>query len=98
MATQTKVVRVLVEGTANGAFAVTAESPLVIGRGEDATLRLLDRCVSRTHLKIALGEGGLEAEDLESANGTFVRVNGQAAVTAGDLLLVGEQILRIDPA
>jgi len=37
-------------------------------------------------------------KDLGSANGTFVRVNGQAAVTSGDLLLVGEQILRIDPA
>ena len=36
--------------------------------------------------------------DLQSTNGTFVRINGQSPIGPGDLLLVGEQILRVDPA
>jgi pSer/pThr/pTyr-binding forkhead associated (FHA) protein len=57
-----------------------------------------DGYVSSKHATIVVADGSLAVKDLGSANGTFVRVNGQAAVTAGDLLLVGEQILRIDPA
>ena len=54
--------------------------------------------LSEAHATIIVDDGSLSVKDLGSANGTFVRINGQAAVNAGDLLLVGEQILRVDPA
>ena len=70
----------------------------LLGRGAGDVSFPHDGYVSSKHATITVGEGSLAVKDLGSANGTFVRVNGQAAVTAGDLLLVGEQILRIDPA
>jgi hypothetical protein len=47
---------------------------------------------------VTVGDGQIGVKDLGSANGTFVKINGSASVTAGDLLLVGEQILRVGPA
>ena len=43
-------------------------------------------------------DGQIGVKDLGSANGTFVKINGSSPVSPGDLLLVGEQILRVDPA
>ena len=54
--------------------------------------------VSSKHATITVADGALAVKDLGSANGTFVRINGHAPVNPGDLLLVGEQILRVDPA
>jgi pSer/pThr/pTyr-binding forkhead associated (FHA) protein len=70
----------------------------LVGRGTGDVSFPHDGYVSSKHATIIVADGSLAVKDLGSANGTFVRVNGQAAVTAGDLLLVGEQILRIDPA
>ncbi len=54
--------------------------------------------MSSKHALITVAEGALAVKDLGSANGTFVRISGSSSVSSGDLLLVGEQILRVDPA
>ncbi|HUJ25005.1 MAG TPA: FHA domain-containing protein [Myxococcales bacterium] len=69
-----------------------------VGRGTGDVSFPGDGYVSSKHATIIIGDGTIAVRDLGSANGTFVRINGQAPVTAGDLLLVGEQILRVDPA
>ena len=78
----------------------TFNKPVIsVGRDPEADVYVDNPGVSRDHFRLERMESGeYQVVDLGSANGTFVRVNGQAAVTAGDLLLVGEQILRIDPA
>lgn len=65
---------------------------LVIGRGEQANLRLLDAGISRLHSRIFHRGGMIWLEDLGSTNGT--RVNGELVEEAvplkdGDKLTVG---------
>jgi len=88
----------LLEGGGEGDVYPLKVGDNLVGRGTGDVSFPQDGYVSSKHATITVGEGSLVVKDLGSANGTFVRVNGQAAVTSGDLLLVGEQILRIDPA
>jgi pSer/pThr/pTyr-binding forkhead associated (FHA) protein len=88
----------LLEGGGEGDVYPLKPGDNLVGRGAGEVSFPHDGYVSSKHATITVGDGALAVKDLGSANGTFVRVNGQAAVTAGDLLLVGEQILRIDPA
>ncbi len=88
----------LLEGGVEGDVYPLRRGDNLVGRGTGDVSFPQDGYVSSKHATITVSEGSLAVKDLGSANGTFVRVNGQAAVTSGDLLLVGEQILRIDPA
>lgn len=92
----------VVKGPDKGLVLELTRRESLLGRGEDATLRLGDQEASRHHCKLLLAEGGLEVRDLGSANGTWV--NGQRVESAhlahGDLLRVGlsELVLRVDQA
>jgi len=62
------------------------DAPMVVGRGEETDVRILDLKISRQHCSFEpLGEGRWQVRDLKSGNGT--RVNGEA---------VAEQRLRPD--
>ena len=88
----------LLEGGAEGDVFPLRSGDNMVGRGTGDVSFPQDGYVSSKHATITVGEGQIAVKDLGSANGTFVRINGQAPVNAGDLLLVGEQILRVDPA
>ena len=70
---------------------------MLIGRTPDNDLMLADPNISTRHCELATEAGFLVVRDLGSANGTYVRVSQSAKIQQGDLLLLGEQILRIDP-
>jgi pSer/pThr/pTyr-binding forkhead associated (FHA) protein len=56
-----------------------------------------DRSVSARHARLTVGvEPQPTLEDLGSSNGTFVRLAGVETVRAGDQLLVGNQLLRVE--
>jgi signal transduction histidine kinase len=67
----------------------------VIGRGPEATIRIDDGEVSRTHVRITERDGRLLLEDLESRNGTFL--NGapvsRATLTFGDRIQMGGRVM-----
>lgn len=88
----------LFEGGGEGDVFPLRPGDNLVGRGTGDVSFPQDGYVSSRHATITVGEGRIAVKDLGSANGTFVRINGQAPVNAGDLLLVGEQILRVDPA
>jgi len=88
----------LLEGGGEGDVFPLKAGDNTVGRGTGDVSFPHDGYVSSKHATITVGEGTLAVKDLGSANGTFVRVNGKAPVQPGDLLLVGEQILRVDPA
>jgi pSer/pThr/pTyr-binding forkhead associated (FHA) protein len=88
----------LLEGGGEGDIFPLKPGENTVGRGTGDVSFPHDGYVSSKHATISVNEGSFAVKDLGSANGTFVRINGQAAVSAGDLLLVGEQILRVDPA
>jgi pSer/pThr/pTyr-binding forkhead associated (FHA) protein len=88
----------LLEGGGEGDVFPLKSGDNMVGRGTGDVSFPQDGYVSSKHATITVAEGQIAVKDLGSANGTFVRINGQAPVNAGDLLLVGEQILRVDPA
>ena len=52
--------------------ALPADGAIIIGRGEDATLRIDDPGLSRRHALLEQGEGGWRVTDLASRNGTLL--------------------------
>jgi DNA-binding NtrC family response regulator len=73
---------------------------VVIGRGDEAGLQVLDKSVSRLHAAVTLGRGGAPAtvEDLKSSNG--VRVNGRLIrgrheLSPGDVIEIGAVVVVV---
>jgi len=65
---------------------VVGRLPAVVGRGDDAEIRVRGTSVSRRHCEIALGgDGTLVIRDLDSRNGTLVR----GLPVAGEIQLTG---------
>ena len=76
-------------------FPLPAGDTVLIGRGEDATLKLLDTSVSRRHATITRTDDGVMLTDLGSQNGTLI--NGERVVTrrlvTGDTIAIGAATL-----
>ena len=71
---------------------------LVVGR-ENADVTVRDQEVSRRHLAVRPHEDGVELEDLESTNGTFVdgaRLSAVVVVSSTARVIVGETELEIE--
>jgi hypothetical protein len=85
----------LVGGTETGRVVRLRPPSLVIGRGADADLRLMDTGVSRRHAEIEVDQDGVTIVDLGSTNGTSV--NGQrvsrAQLADGDRIGLGASVL-----
>lgn len=65
--------------------------PITIGRGDDASVCVHDRWVSRRHCEVDAIDGALVVRDLGSKHGTFVNgeIVTQAVLKPGDQLGVG---------
>ncbi len=77
---------------------VLVQGELTLGR-EHADLVIDDPEVSRRHAVLRAVEGGLEVQDLGSANGTFVngrQVNGSLRLTADARIRVGMTELALE--
>jgi pSer/pThr/pTyr-binding forkhead associated (FHA) protein len=71
---------------------------LVVGR-ENADVTVSDQEVSRRHLAVRPHEDGVELEDLESTNGTFVdgaRLSAVVVVSSSARVILGETELEIE--
>ena len=89
----------LLEGGGEGDVFPLKHGENLIGRGSGDVSFPQDGYVSSRHCMVTVSDDGqIDVKDLGSANGTFVKINGAVPVAPGDLLLVGEQILRVDPA
>lgn len=55
-----------------------------------------DRFVSARHARIDVGPAGLILSDVGSSNGTFVRISVAEPLQAGDQVLIGMQLLRVE--
>src|SRR2546421_659936 len=88
----------LLEGGGEGDVFPLKQGENLIGRGSGDVSFPQDGYVSSRHCLVTVADGQIGVKDLGSANGTFVKISGAAPVAAGDLLLVGQQILRVEPA
>jgi ABC-type multidrug transport system ATPase subunit/pSer/pThr/pTyr-binding forkhead associated (FHA) protein len=75
---------------------------LTVGRAGDVGLLLDSPIVSRQHARFTVAEGGLEVQDLDSSNGTYVsgrRADDRTPVAAGDRVVIGPfELLVVAPA
>lgn len=78
-------------------FALT-EARMTVGRGEDASLRIRERSVSRRHARLTRKGTELTIEDLASPNGVLVngtRIGSAQRVVHGDVVELGNALLRV---
>ena len=80
-------------------FVLQTDQPILIGRGDQAVMRLDDGHVSAKHARIIWRQGQVLLEDLCSRNGT--KVNGQAVELAvhlreGDVIELGQTELKYE--
>lgn len=80
-------------------FFVADNSSIIIGRGEEAGLRIAeDHRASRKHSIIGLKEGEAYVSDLASTNGTFVgkiQVRVREKLKDGDIVFIGRTYFKI---
>jgi pSer/pThr/pTyr-binding forkhead associated (FHA) protein len=74
------------------------ETPLVLGRGPTATVRLPDDYCSREHGRFLEREGDLYVEDLGARNGVFVngeRILADQKLADGDEVKMGRTLVTV---
>jgi pSer/pThr/pTyr-binding forkhead associated (FHA) protein len=89
---------VIVEGGNQGESVSLEQAPLIIGRGNDAAIRLDDDYVSTRHARIASSGDQWFVEDLGSTNGTYVgssRISQPTTVQLGTQIRIGKTILEL---
>jgi pSer/pThr/pTyr-binding forkhead associated (FHA) protein len=73
------------------------DGDLLIGRAEDAGVRINDKKASLRHCMIHTNQGSFEIEDLKSRNGTFingVKLN-KASLSIGDRIVIGSTVFEL---
>lgn len=68
----------------------------IIGREEGDIVLRDDAFLSRRHASLSWRDGRCLLEDLDSSNGTFVRLTGPHPVRSGDQLRMGDQLFRVE--
>ncbi len=87
------LVHIYPTGPLMGIRHVLTEKPIIIGRGEDCDIRILDNSVSRRHARIEHLYEGFFVLDMQSTNGTFV--NDAASKNGNPILLKDGDYLRV---
>lgn len=81
--------------TTGNCYAVPAEG-LHLGRERGDILFPDDGYVSGLHARIHSEGGRVFLTDVGSSNGTFIRVTGGTPVTNGGMILLGQQLFRVE--
>ena len=68
----------------------------MLGREEGDVTFPDDEFMSRRHAAVKRTGPRARLEDLNSSNGTFLRLRGDREVKAGDVLRLGDQLLRLE--
>ena len=81
--------------TTGNAFPVPKQG-IHIGRERGDVLFPEDGYVSGLHCRITYEEGRIWLTDVGSSNGTFLRIRGEEEVQPGEILLMGQQLYRVE--
>jgi pSer/pThr/pTyr-binding forkhead associated (FHA) protein len=80
--------------TIGNAFTISPDG-MHIGRERGDVIFPEDGYVSGLHCRIHHDGTSVVLTDVGSSNGTFVRIRGERKITSGELLLLGQQLFRI---
>jgi pSer/pThr/pTyr-binding forkhead associated (FHA) protein len=73
-----------------------ARPEVVLGRESGDVIFSDDEFMSRRHAQIVYRNGRGHLEDLGSSNGTFLRLRGPHGLASGDLIRLGDELLRFE--
>ena len=82
-------------GVSHDVFHLGREQ-VVLGREQADIVFSDDQFMSRQHATLSLREGVVHLEDLGSSNGTFVRLRDDHLLVHGDVLRLGNVLLRFE--
>lgn len=68
----------------------------VLGRTEGDIVFSDDEFMSRRHVQLSLRGNRIRIEDLGSSNGTFLKIRDQHVLVRGDLIRLGDELLRFE--
>jgi pSer/pThr/pTyr-binding forkhead associated (FHA) protein len=81
---------------ASGNAFPVPETGLHLGRERGDVLFPEDGYVSGLHCRVSYEKGQLFITDLGSSNGTFIRLSADGELIDGDVLLMGQQLFRVN--
>ena len=89
---------IVTSGNQKGEYLPLGRRTSVIGRDEALSLQILDRLVSRKHLRISLDKttNRFRTEDMKSKHGVSVnghKISGLTTLSDGDEILIGNTSL-----
>ncbi|MBI5500144.1 MAG: FHA domain-containing protein, partial [Deltaproteobacteria bacterium] len=87
--------QVLGPGIVGNSYACRGER-VVCGRERGHVLFPYDGYVSGAHVEIRRQDGRMYVTDLQSSNGTYLRVRGEKTLAPNEILLVGQYLYRVD--
>jgi pSer/pThr/pTyr-binding forkhead associated (FHA) protein len=90
------ILRPLSNNVAENRLITVGERGLTIGRVEADMVLAEDTFISPRHLQLTVEHDTLFAEDLQTLNGSWVRVRTQVELRPGMCFRVGHQLLRLD--
>ena len=90
-----RIALIIGRDTTGNAFPVP-ETGVHLGRERGDVLFPEDGYVSGLHCHLEYSGGRLTLTDLGSSNGTFIRLREEVEVANGDVLLMGQQLFRIN--
>jgi pSer/pThr/pTyr-binding forkhead associated (FHA) protein len=73
-----------------------ARPDIVLGREIGDIIFSEDEFMSRRHAQVSFRNGRGHLEDLGSSNGTFLRLRGPHGLASGDLIRLGDELLRFE--
>ncbi len=82
------------DGTEGGAHPLH-DGENLIGRGQGSLFEG-DLYLSPRHAEFVLGSEGLTVRDLGSLNGVFVKIEAEEMLESGDVMRVGQELLRFE--
>ena len=92
-----RIVQVL-QGGANGNVVTSREAGITIGREGGEMNFPTDVYMSATHCRMEADPSGAKftLTDLNSRNGTYIRMRGERELAHGDYIFIGKKILRVE--
>lgn len=82
-------------GTTRDMYHLT-RAEIVLGREQGDIVFGDDEFLSRRHAQIQVRSNRVTLTDLGSSNGTFVRLRGQHIMAPGELIRIGDELLRFE--
>ncbi len=94
-ATWGRLRQLTIAGTTADVWHLTRDE-MILGREEGDFTFSDDEFMSRRHALFRHDGASLTLEDLGSSNGTFVRLRGPQPIVVGDVLRMGDQLMRLE--